>query len=367
MPYAYECQGCKIVYPHEWTGRCPNCGRYYNIRMVPSDMEGADEIGDIPEGQVCSLQDAIKIASNTPKISTGLPEVDVLLNGGVTQGGLVLLTGDSSAGKSTWLLQVFRGIAQQKKRALYISGEQTVGDIAARAKDLGRFPAALQAVHETDLDSILDTIDEVKPTIVAIDSIQMVVVDEDLEPGSQMSIKRAINILMKYAKDNRVTIVVIGHLTKDGAISGPKTLEYMVDVNLFLEYKKSQGNKRKLHVFKNRSGPTPQYVCYRMEHTGLVFHPEDDQEDEAAAPSESDEEEPGDAPPRKKLALVPAEVLPPPPREPSIWDEPDDPQPVDKSVDKSVGKAVDKSAKPGWMKPLPPEQRKWKPPKNQIP
>ena len=252
---------------HEWSFRCPNCGGFFDIKRINADLPGA-EIAEPIEGEVVSLQDAIDRVVVVPRIESGILGVDHVLGGGFANNSLTLLCGDPGSGKSTLVIQVFRAIAKLRRDALYITGEQTVNDIALRARSFGKFPGRMAAVRETDLDRMLDLMDDRKPEIVAIDSAQTIVVDDDLEVGSSASVKAAVRELMKFAKDQSIAIVVIGHMTKGGAIGGPRALEHFVDVNLFLA--KTGNHERALRCSKNRFSEAPRHADFIMTEAGLV-------------------------------------------------------------------------------------------------
>lgn len=202
------------------------------------------------------------------RLESEIAGFDKVLGGGIVPGSLILICGDSGSGKSTLLIQVFQALARRRETCLYITGEEPVSQLASRFKGLGKFPARLQALHATDIDIMLDRVDEMKPSVVVIDSIQCVEVDEDLEVGSASSIKTAINEFMKYAKAEKVAFIIIGHITKGGSIGGPKTLEHMVDTSVHLTASLS---RRVLQCLsKNRFGKTPQRAYFEMTGEGLV-------------------------------------------------------------------------------------------------
>lgn len=274
MPIVFQCRGCKNMRVAKWIGRCPDCGGFYNIEQRHEDVEGA-EAAEPTDGEVISLSDAVKHVIEIPRLETGIKGLDLVLGGseesgyGFAKNSLTLLCGDPGCGKSTILIQAFQALAKRRHSVLYVTGEQTVADIARRAKSFGKFPAKFLAVRETDLDSILDHIDEHKPALVAIDSIQTLSVDDDLEIGSAASIKAAVRALMDYAKDENVAIVIIGHVTKGGALGGPRALEHYVDTNLYLA--NTDGGTRVLKCEnKNRFGPVPVQASFRMTEQGLV-------------------------------------------------------------------------------------------------
>lgn len=286
MPRAYQCRGCHFKSVLTWEGtRCPGCGRFFNIRDIASDMPGAERMAAV-DGEVLSLQDAIEVAEEDDRIEIGMPHVDRVLGGGIVPGSLILICGDPGVGKSTALLQVFRSLAMRKHEVLYITGEETISRVARRAKTLGRFPARMQAVHETDLEAVLGHISEHHPAVAAIDSVQMLDVEEDLEPGSATSIKIAIKKLMKCAQNEGTAIFVVGHVTKDGSIGGPRALEHLVDVSLYFAGDPKKGERVLRCDHKNRFGRTPVKATFEMTNKGLI-EVDDSEEDTFSEPEPS--------------------------------------------------------------------------------
>jgi RecA/RadA recombinase len=347
MPVAYKCRGCGIVKPLKWTFRCPGCGTFHDIRQVNEDIPGAQP-SEVQDGEVVSLQDAIDQVVEIPRIETGLLGMDYVLGNrhqvGFAKNGLYLLTGDPGSGKTTLLIQTLQAAARLRYDALYITGEQTVGDLALRARSFGKIPARFVAVRETDLDVILDIIDERQPAIVVVDSAQTIFVDDELEVGGAASIKVAIRELMKAAKETNTTIIVIGHVTKGGAIGGPKALEHYVDCSFHLSGTKTSSVRTLRCDSKNRFGDTPRQARFAMADAGLVaidkfelkdgqlvkIDPSDeDDEDEGAqeekltkkskkskksfsndAPTSAVKQPPTSKKPRPKLVSVPLDASP---------------------------------------------------------
>lgn len=272
MPRAYQCRGCKgPPLPKPWPGeRCPNCRRFFNWKEV-NDTSGT-EIVEPVDGEVISFQDAVDTRVEVPKIETGIAGIDHVLCGGLPPGALILLTGDPGAGKTTLQMQMFQSLAKHRVSTLYISGEEDIPQLADRYHHLGKFPARMQALHETDLDSILYQVTEVKPQVVCLDSIQIVACTsgsgDDLQPGSAASVKIVCRELMQFAKENRVTFVAIGHINADGAISGPKSLIYYVDVVLHLQGGKGEAGRFLRCDDKNRFGKTPRKSRFTMTGDG---------------------------------------------------------------------------------------------------
>lgn len=283
MPIAYQCTGCKTEFPRKWIGRCPACHYFYNDRQINSAIDGAEEAALI-DGQVMSIQDAINQAHEYPRIETGMPGVDRLLGGGIVPGSGILVCGDPGIGKTTFLGQLCRTLAQRRETVLYISGEENTQQAALRFKRFGKFPARAQFLYATDLDAILEKIEEVKPSIVIVDSIQMIRVEEFI-PGGATAINLGIRELLKYGRAERVSMFIVGQVNKDSAISGPRSLEHAVDVAWFFSGKKDRKQRTLKCEYKNRFGPTPAQVRFVMREEGLVEIPDaEPDEDEAPAP-----------------------------------------------------------------------------------
>lgn len=293
MARIFECRMCRYRQAVKWTGLpCPSCYLFANIKDVNSVDDEEGNPAELIEGVPISLQDAIDAADKAQaagdttfdRIESGIVGFDRVLGGGIVPGSLTLVCGDPGAGKSTILVQVAQAIARRRESCLYVCGEETVEQMAYRYRSFGKFPARMQAIHVEDIDDILDHVDEVDPRVVIIDSIQCVQVDEALEVGSAASIKTAIKEFMKCAKAKKIAFFIIGHLTKGGAIGGPRALEYLVDVSLYLS-----GNKfdprRVLHCYaKNRFGKAPTLSTFEMSEdgSGLIDKWKEEEEREAA-------------------------------------------------------------------------------------
>jgi DNA repair protein RadA/Sms len=273
---AFECRGCGIQKIHKWTGACPGCGRYgWNIREVNADIPGGPAAEPI-EGDVISLKDVEEF--EITRYETGVPGIDRVFGGGIVPGSLTVITGDPGAGKTTILLQALQALARQRYDVLYVTGEQRLSEVKMRAKDLGKLPTKLQAVRETDIDAIFEKIDDLKPIVAVLDSLQSTVADEDLEIGSTQSIKAIVRAAMHFAKTRNIAIIMVGHIVKGGGIAGPKALEHFVDVSLHLKGDKKSKQKQLCCDSKNRfAGPegTPVHADFLMTEHGLVEYDPD--------------------------------------------------------------------------------------------
>lgn len=258
-------------------GQCPGCKEWNSFaeepKIVTAKKTAAGVRRDIPQPKTLS---EIQI-TETSRITTGIGELDRVLGGGIVQGSLVLVGGDPGIGKSTLLLQVCRILAQKKKRVLYISGEESLAQIRMRAQRMGEFNTYLQILCETNLEDIREIITNVKPDVVIIDSIQTMY-NENVSsaPGSVSQVRESTGILMQIAKGLNITIFIVGHVTKEGVVAGPRVLEHMVDTVLYFEGDR-YASYRVLRGVKNRFGSTNEIGVFEMRESGL---------EEVANPSE---------------------------------------------------------------------------------
>lgn len=234
------------------------------------------------EGSVVDLSEAAKNHVEIPRIETGMAGIDFVLSdaprgegGGIVPGSIILFCGDPGIGKSTALLQLLASLGKRRVTSLYVSGEEAVGRVAERAARLGGMPKnRMFAVRETDIDQIFESVDEHRPDVVAIDSVQVVSctnnAGDELEAGSAACIRVAIREFRKYAEQTSTTFILIGHINKDGVISGPRALEAHVDT--VIEFKGHTVKQRRVLRcdHKNRFGETPRAVAYQMTGDGLV-------------------------------------------------------------------------------------------------
>ena len=266
----YECLACGYESP-KWLGKCPNCGAW-------NQME--EQLRQITEDKVQlsnrrhpALAKAYQLDQIPSKVEERLPshfeELDRVLGGGIVPGSLVLIGGDPGIGKSTLLLQVSMRLAQEKNKILYVSGEESLGQIKMRAQRLNLMAQDFYLMSETDLNLIVKEIDHVQPEIVVIDSIQTMSASENQGiVGSVSQLKEVTNHLMRIAKDQRIAIFIVGHVTKEGNIAGPRILEHMVDSVLYFEGEK-HNRFRILRAVKNRFGSTNEIGVFEMDDRGL--------------------------------------------------------------------------------------------------
>ena len=268
---AFFCQECGYE-SAKWYGMCPSCHAYNSMVEAPKERKtgsGAARSGPRP---VPRRLDEIS-TENSPRIGTGSEELDRVLGGGILPGSLILTGGDPGIGKSTLLLQVFRSLAAGGHKVLYISGEESLRQLKLRADRIGKFEGDISFRCETDLDAIEEIIREEKPEAGVIDSIQtMSRSDVASAPGSPAQVRECTNLLLTLAKSLTVTIFIVGHVTKDGTVAGPRLLEHMVDTVLYFEGDR-HASYRILRAVKNRFGATGEIGVFEMTAEGLTEVP----------------------------------------------------------------------------------------------
>ena len=263
----FFCQSCGYE-SAKWMGQCPGCKEWNTFVEETVDKKSVGKTrAAVSETKPVPLS-AIE-ASTDERISTQMSELDRVMGGGIVSGSLVLVGGDPGIGKSTLLLQVCRNLAAQKIDVLYISGEESLQQIKIRAQRVGSFEDSLHLLCETNLDTIRSVIDREKPQIVVIDSIQtMYSEDVGSAPGSVSQVREATSVLMQIAKGMNITIFIVGHVTKEGVVAGPRVLEHMVDTVLYFEGDRYAAY-RILRGVKNRFGSTNEIGVFEMCQEGL--------------------------------------------------------------------------------------------------
>ncbi|MEY8336623.1 DNA repair protein RadA [Lachnospiraceae bacterium 62-35] len=255
----------------KWMGQCPACKEWNTFVEEPVGKEKKTGISGIKKGTPAArpaFLDEISIEEKD-RISTGFEELDRVLGDGIVSGSLVLAGGDPGIGKSTLLLQVCRNLAGEGHKILYISGEESLKQIKLRANRIGEVKGNLKFFCETSLDVIEETIREEKPEIVIIDSIQTMYREEiSSAPGSVSQVRESTNLLMQLAKGLGVAIFIVGHVTKEGVVAGPRVLEHMVDTVLYFEGDRSAAY-RIIRGVKNRFGSTNEIGVFEMRQNGL--------------------------------------------------------------------------------------------------
>lgn len=267
----YRCSECQHV-SAKWVGRCLECGTWGTVDEVPA----LAAVGGRGRRPVASAARAVPISSVEPNASrhrpTGIGELDRVLGGGVVPGSVTLLAGDPGVGKSTLLLKVAHRWAQGGRRALYVSGEESAGQIRLRADRTGCGGPEVQEVYlaaESDLHTILEHIATVRPALVIVDSVQtMSTTEADGVAGGVTQVRAVTAALTAAAKANDVALILVGHVTKDGAIAGPRSLEHLVDVVLHFEGDRN-GTLRMVRGVKNRFGAADEVGCFMLHDNGI--------------------------------------------------------------------------------------------------
>ena len=264
----YFCQNCGYE-SGKWLGQCPGCREWNTFveEMIDKKSVGKGRASDGEPARAVPLS-AIEMR-NEERVSTKLRELDRVLGGGIVQGSLILVGGDPGIGKSTLLLQVCRNLAMQKISVLYISGEESLQQIKLRAERIGTFEDSLSLLCETNLETIEKVIDREKPQIVVIDSIQTMYHENVTSaPGSVSQVRESTGTLMQIAKGRGISVFIVGHVTKEGVVAGPRVLEHMVDTVLYFEGDRHAAY-RILRGVKNRFGSTNEIGVFEMRQSGL--------------------------------------------------------------------------------------------------
>ena len=269
----YVCSNCNQTSP-KWMGKCPACGAWNSfvedvISTSPEKEDKASKKGiyGIP-GEASATEFSKLQISDYMRAETGLSELDRVLGGGLVNGSVVLLSGEPGIGKSTLLIQISDSIGRSK-RVLYVSGEESGGQIKIRADRLKVGGENLFILTENNIDKILKEIDRVKPEILIVDSIQTMFTDTaSSSPGSVTQVKESAMMLINKAKSENISVIMVGHVNKEGSIAGPKVLEHMVDAVLYFEGDRRQAY-RIIRAIKNRFGSTNEIGVFEMTDRGL--------------------------------------------------------------------------------------------------
>ncbi|WP_288637465.1 DNA repair protein RadA [uncultured Oxalobacter sp.] len=265
----YTCTECGGI-SSKWAGKCPACGQWNTLveTIVESSANrfSANRQGIAQMAPVLSLADIDAI--DVPRFESGINEFDRVLGGGLVSGGVVLIGGDPGIGKSTLLLQTLVNLAQHKN-VLYVSGEESGAQVALRAKRLGLTAKNLQLQAEIQLEKIIGTLDKLKPEVAVVDSIQTIYSDAlTSAPGSVAQVRECAAQLTRFAKQSGTTIIMVGHVTKEGALAGPRVLEHIVDTVLYFEGD-AHSSFRLIRAFKNRFGAVNELGVFAMTEKGL--------------------------------------------------------------------------------------------------
>lgn len=264
----WVCQNCGYE-TLKYIGKCPDCGNWGTL-VEEVEIKNTSSVSQsviTDDNPVCLINE-IEITESI-KIPTGFEELDRVLGGGLVQGSLVLLAGDPGIGKSTLILQTAGNVCSQDKKLLYVCAEESGSQVKLRAQRLNVNSDKLYVYSQTNLEAVINQIDVIKPEILVIDSIQSVYTSNiTSSAGSVSQIRECTNLLMDIAKSKGITVIVIGHVTKDGNIAGPKVLEHMVDTVIYFEGDKYK-SQRLLRSIKNRFGSTNEIGVFNMVESGL--------------------------------------------------------------------------------------------------
>lgn len=263
----FFCQNCGYE-SAKWMGQCPACRQWNTFVEEPVTKTASGRQTSRTASKQPSKLSGIQ-SEKEERIKTGIDELDRVLGGGIVPGSMILVGGDPGIGKSTLLLQVCQKLSAQHRKILYISGEESLGQIKLRADRIGRFEDDVLLLCETDLEAVENVILKERPEMVVIDSIQtMYKNDIGSAPGSVSQVRESTNVLMNIAKTNGITIFIVGHVTKEGVVAGPRVLEHMVDTVLYFEGERHAAY-RLLRSVKNRFGSTNEMGVFEMAGEGL--------------------------------------------------------------------------------------------------
>lgn len=266
---SYVCNSCGYE-SVKWMGKCAACGEWNTMEEIVRETVAAKQNSGAITVKAQSVKDIS--VSDEPRYLTNIPELDRVLGGGIVKGSVVLLSGDPGIGKSTILLQIADKV-QKGLKILYVSGEESAGQIKIRAQRLNVDNENLLIMTETDVEAICDYINREKPDIVMIDSIQtMQIAGVSSTAGSVVQVRESTNLFLKTGKKNNIPIIIVGHVNKGGEIAGPKITEHIVDAVLYFEGERNQ-SYRILRAVKNRFGSTNEIGVFEMGDKGLAEVP----------------------------------------------------------------------------------------------
>lgn len=270
----YICTECEYK-TAKWMGKCPNCGAWNSFaedveEAVPAASSTAPKrVSMVPTGDNKAVGFSDLVIPDYMRQKTGLGELDRVLGGGLVHGSVVLLSGEPGIGKSTLLMQICDALGETR-RVLYVSGEESGGQLKLRAKRLGVRGESLFILTETNIENILREIDRVKPDVVIVDSIQTIYsATVNSTPGSVTQVRETALSFINKAKNDGISILMVGHVNKEGTIAGPKVLEHMVDAVLYFEGERQQAY-RVIRAIKNRYGSTNEIGVFEMSDKGLL-------------------------------------------------------------------------------------------------
>ena len=268
----FTCTDCGGTSP-KWLGKCPSCGAWNTLVESVAETPGASKnrysgmAALAPSAAVATLAEIE--ASDVARTPSGQVELDRVLGGGIVEGGVVLIGGDPGIGKSTLLLQAMDGLQRSGMSTLYVTGEESGAQVALRSRRLGLDHSQVQVLAETQLEKVLATVDKLQPAVVVMDSIQTVYSDQlTSAPGSVAQVRECAAHLTRMAKSTGTAVILVGHVTKEGALAGPRVLEHMVDTVLYFEGD-THSTYRLVRAIKNRFGAVNEIGVFAMTERGL--------------------------------------------------------------------------------------------------
>ncbi len=270
----FVCQNCAHQFP-KWLGKCPDCGEWNTLveeraRPAATAAKGMAARGGFRLREVKPVRFGEIESQDDARVSSGVTEFDRVLGGGIVPGSLILIGGDPGIGKSTLLLQVADQLSRRNERVLYVSGEESERQIKMRGERLGVEAENLYLLPETNLENILDEVERNEPVAIIVDSIQTVFSSNiESAPGSVSQVREVAGQFLMLAKNRTIPVFLIGHVTKEGSIAGPKTLEHIVDTVLYFEGERHH-NHRIVRATKNRFGAANELGVFEMTGEGLV-------------------------------------------------------------------------------------------------
>ena len=265
----YQCQSCGAISP-KWAGQCSECGQWNTLsESILAAVTTNDRVGNYSGSGpvICNLDEAD--LSEEIRHTTHIEELDRAIGGGLVNGSVVLIGGDPGIGKSTLLLQLLASLSRDEMKTLYVSGEESPRQVALRGKRLGLDLTNLRLLTETNVERILETAQKESPNVMVVDSIQTIHTDQlTSAPGNVAQVRESTAKIVRFAKQTGTTILVVGHVTKDGALAGPRVLEHMVDTVLYFEGD-SGSRFRLIRAIKNRFGAVNELGVFVMTDRGL--------------------------------------------------------------------------------------------------
>ncbi|MCJ8309666.1 MAG: DNA repair protein RadA [Hyphomicrobiales bacterium] len=266
----FICQNCGAAHPR-WSGRCDSCGEWNTlVEESPSTGVATGPGKPLKKGRVVPLEALDGDTREEPRIESGIAEFDRVTGGGLVRGSALLVGGDPGIGKSTLLMQASAALATKGHPVVYVSGEEAVAQVRLRAQRLGAAAAPVMLIAETNIENIITTLEaSQKPALVVIDSIQTLWTDRvESAPGTVSQVRSSAQAMIRFAKQSGCAVVLVGHVTKEGQIAGPRVVEHMVDAVLYFEGEGGH-NFRILRGVKNRFGPTDEIGVFEMSDLGL--------------------------------------------------------------------------------------------------